>query len=164
MKALVRATLGPICWIRFQLVGVCDICSVMRMLHVLITANSIKWNHGDREVFCLAYPVHFKGLCRDDDDDDGDHHHHYLISLFLCVCMSACMYAHVLHAFSDHGGQKSILDPLRLRLQLVVSCCVGSGNSTMSSGRAASANCWDISPDPVIIIINYYYILSFFFT
>ena len=39
----------------------------------------------------------------------------------------------------SHGGQKRALDPLRLELQMVVSCHVDAGNKLRPSGRAASA-------------------------
>jgi hypothetical protein len=36
-----------------------------------------------------------------------------------------------------HKGQKWVSDPTELELQMTVSCRVGAGNQTLSSGRAA---------------------------
>jgi hypothetical protein len=49
------------------------------------------------------------------------------------------MYVCATPVYSACRGQQGALDPLRLELQTVVSCQVGAGNGTRSSGRAASS-------------------------
>lgn len=48
-----------------------------------------------------------------------------------------------------HGGQKRLLEPLALELQMIVSRYMGAGNWTQVSGRAAHVlSYWAIFPDP----------------
>lgn len=59
------------------------------------------------------------------------------------VCLQVCIWTPWIP--SVHGGQKSVSDPTRRELQVVLSCHVGAGNRT----RAERAfNCWVISPAP----------------
>ena len=65
------------------------------------------------------------------------HEHYFILILRVCVFCLRCV--SVPCACSAHGGQKKLLVPLELELQMVVSHYVGAGNGTHVSGRASSA-------------------------
>lgn len=45
------------------------------------------------------------------------------------MCAPECVYVH--HTYTGaYGGEKKVLDPLRLKSQMVVSCYVDPGNQT----------------------------------
>lgn len=75
--------------------------------------------------------------------------------LFYMYAYSICMYAYTLHACIAHEGQKRVLDPLGLELQMAVSH-VGTGNWIWYFGRVASAlNHRAIFPTPGFFFFSY---------
>lgn len=57
------------------------------------------------------------------------------VHMYLCTCVSGAL-----------GGQKRVLDPLKLKLQTIVSSMWGAGTEFRSSVRTSSLKCWAISP------------------
>ena len=51
------------------------------------------------------------------------------------LVLSACKSVHQVLVPGAQGGQKRASDPLELKLQRVISCCVDAGNLPRSSGE-----------------------------
>lgn len=72
---------------------------------------------------------------------------------FICMCVLP-VYVCIAYACSTCGGQKRVLDALKLELQTTVGYHVDTGNRLGSDGKTARAfNCWASSP--VLAWISY---------
>lgn len=70
---------------------------------------------------------------------------------FYFMCMSIWIYACIQHVCSACGSHKRALNPLKLELEMVVRCHVGTENERKSSERAVSAlYLWSMTPGPDI--------------
>jgi hypothetical protein len=60
----------------------------------------------------------------------------------MCVCTCMCMLAHECRTC---GGERKVLDPMELELEVVVSCLMSVlGIESRSSGKAACALNWGV--------------------
>lgn len=92
----------------------------------------VSWVLGLQE--CTAKHGYFKGrVC-----------FQLLVCMFMCVCGHVCLWKQVT------GGQKEVLDPLEMKLQVVVKHCTRIlGAKCRSSAKASCIlNCWVLSPAP----------------